>query len=468
MSFFARLEARCRATGSLLCVGLDPHVAELPEATPEAARAFCLRLVEATRPYAAAYKPNAAFFEALGPAGVAVLREVIAAIPDEVPVILDAKRGDIASTAEAYATACFDVLGADAVTLHGYLGAESVAPFTKDPERGVFVLARTSNPGAGELQDLHVTAADGSSARLFEVVAERAVGWSAHDNVGLVVGATRPDELAAVRARVPSAWILAPGVGAQGGDLEATLKAGRRADGLGILVNASRGISRAADPAKAAAELVAQMRAVPLAAPTKALDPLAAGLLRAGCVKFGSFTLKSGLTSPIYLDLRRLVGDPGLMGLVARAYGGLLRGLTYDVIAALPYAALPIGTAVSLHTGDPLVYPRREVKAYGTKAAVEGVFQAGQVAVVLDDLATTGDSKIEGIEKLRDVGLSVTDVVVLIDRESGAKETMASVGVRMHAVFTMTELLDAWEAGGAITPAQAAEARAFVAATRPA
>jgi uridine monophosphate synthetase len=467
MSFFARLEARCRATGSLLCVGLDPHVADLAEPTAESARAFCLRLIRATLPHAAAFKPNAAFFEALGPEGVGVLREVIAAIPDEVPVILDAKRGDIASTAEAYAVACFDVLGADAVTLHGYLGAESVTPFTKNPERGVFVLARTSNPGAGEIQDLLVTGADGTTARLFEVVAERACGWSEHDNVGLVVGATRPDDVAAVRARVPSAWILAPGVGAQGGDLAATVRAGRRADGLGILVNASRGLSRSADPGSAAAELVAQMRAVPPSEPARALDPLASGLLRAGCVKFGSFTLKSGLTSPIYLDLRRLVGDPALLGLVARAYGRLLRGLTYDVVAALPYAALPIGTAVSLHTGDPLVYPRREVKAYGTKAAVEGVFQPGQVAVVLDDLATTGDSKVEGIDKLREVGLSVTDVVVLIDRESGAREAMAAIGVRMHAVFTMTELLDAWEAGGAVPAAQADEARAFVAATRP-
>ena len=250
-SFFSRLETRARAINSLLCVGLDPHPADLAAPTAAAARDFCLRLIEATADVAAAFKPNAAFFEQFGAEGMAALRDVIAAVPDEVPVLLDAKRGDIASTAEAYARAAFETLGADAITLSPYLGHDSLEPFLADPARGVFLLCKTSNPGAGDLQDLPL--ADRIPAqRLFERVAELARGWNVNDNLGLVVGATHPEALAAVRKVAPELWILAPGVGAQGGDLEAALSAGLRADGLGLLVPVSRQISRAADPRQAA------------------------------------------------------------------------------------------------------------------------------------------------------------------------------------------------------------------------
>ena len=257
-SFFSRLETRARAINSLLCVGLDPHPADLAAPTAAAARDFCLRLIAATADVAAAFKPNAAFFEQFGAEGMAALRDVIAAVPDEVPVLLDAKRGDIASTAEAYARAAFETLGADAITLSPYLGHDSLEPFLADPARGVFLLCKTSNPGAGDLQDLPL--ADRIPAqRLFERVAELATGWNTGDNLGLVVGATHPEALAAVRKVAPDLWILAPGVGAQGGDLEAALSAGLRADGLGLLVPVSRQISRAADPRQAARELVEQM-----------------------------------------------------------------------------------------------------------------------------------------------------------------------------------------------------------------
>lgn len=468
MSFADRLDARCRAVDSLLCVGLDPHASDLPAATADAARAFCLRLIQATAPYAAAFKPNAAFFEALGAEGAQALKDVIDAVPDGIPVILDAKRGDIGSTSAAYATAAFDALGADAITVSPYLGGDGVLPFLARSDRGAFILCRTSNEGGADLQDLTVRDDAGAARRVYEVVADLANTWNQHGNVGLVVGATRPDELAAVRARCPGLWILAPGVGAQGGSLQDAVSAGLRTDGLGLLVNVSRAISRAADPAAAAKDYVEQLRAARVARrPLPPVDRVADGLLRAGCVRFGTFTLKSGLTSPIYLDLRRLVGDAELLGEVAVAYGRVLKGLTYDVLAPLPYAALPIGTAVQLHLRQPMVYPRREAKAYGTKATVEGLFEPGQTALVLDDLATTGDSKVEGIEKLQSVGLKVTDVVVLIDRESGATEAMAAVGVNMHAVYKISDLLARWEAEGAVSASQAADVRAFLASTRP-
>ncbi len=140
----------------------------------------------------------------------------------------------------------------------------------------------------------------------------------------------------------------------------------------------------------------------------------------------------------------------------------MLNDLDYDRLAALPYAALPIGTAVALHTGDPLIYPRKETKAYGTRAAIEGIYRAGEHAVMLDDLATTGGSKLEAAAKLRAAELTVSDVVVLIDRQSGAREELAAHGLRLHAVFTLRELLAFWEAEGLVSPERAAQVRAFL------
>jgi uridine monophosphate synthetase len=269
-TFFSFLEKRVDDCSSLLCIGLDPHVSELQHPTAASALDFCLKLIKATSRYAAAFKPNAAFFEVFGAEGWTALKQVIEAVQDEsdrmgsmIPVILDAKRGDIASTAEAYAQSAFKKLGAHAITLNPYLGKDSIDPFLIYPERGVFLLCKTSNPGASDLQDLSLTPSPSPTGRgarvravyLYEHVAQLAQQWNTKNNIGLVVGATQPEALARVRAAAPDLWFLAPGVGAQGGDLETALKAGLRKDGKGMLINVSRGISRAADPAIAAAEL---------------------------------------------------------------------------------------------------------------------------------------------------------------------------------------------------------------------
>ena len=193
---------------------------------------------------------------------------------------------------------------------------------------------------------------------------------------------------------------------------------------------------------------------------------LADALLAAGCVRFGQFTLKSGLQSPIYLDLRQLISTPALLAQVADAYVALLRDLKFDRLAALPYAALPIGTAISLKGGWPMIYPRKEVKGYGTGAEIEGAYAAGEQVVVIDDLATTGGSKFEAIDKLKAAGLNVRDVIVLIDRQSGAREALVEAGYALHAVLTLSQMLDHWEQTGRVPAAQIAATRAFLASSK--
>jgi orotidine-5'-phosphate decarboxylase len=256
-AYLERLADRSRAAGTVLCLGIDPDIANLPPGFSRdlaGLERFARLLVEVAGPYAAAVKPNLAFFEAWGSPGIAALERIRAAVPDGIPVIADAKRGDIGSTAARQAVALFDALGADAVTVNPYLGAEAVAPLLERLDRFAYLLCRTSNPGAGELQDLEV-AADGAAPAepLYARVARRAVDWGPGGTVGLVVGATAPAELASIRAIAPGLAFLVPGVGAQGGQVGPVLRdgpatigpAGPRPGG-GLLVNVSRGIARAA------------------------------------------------------------------------------------------------------------------------------------------------------------------------------------------------------------------------------
>jgi len=192
------------------------------------------------------------------------------------------------------------------------------------------------------------------------------------------------------------------------------------------------------------------------------IAPLADGLLEVACIKFGEFTLKSGLKSPIYIDLRRIITYPKLLKQVGAAYLPLLKELKFDRIAGLPYAAIPIATAISLAGNYPMIYPRKEVKAYGTKAEIEGEYHPGETVVVIDDLATTGGSKFEAIEKLTGAGLVVKDVVVLVDRQSGAKESLAEAGYSMHAVLTISEMLDHWEKTGMVSDDRINATRTFL------
>jgi orotidine-5'-phosphate decarboxylase len=273
--YLAKLAARTAATGTVLCVGLDPDPSSLPAGYSPDVRgieAFCRLILDATVPSATAIKANLAFFEAFGPDGIAALERLRRIVPADVPFIADAKRADIGTTAARQAVALFDRLDADAITVSPYLGSEAIAPLLERSDRFAYVLCRTSNPGAGELQDLLLSDADGTPAEpLYARVARRAGGWGPGGTVGLVVGATAPDEMARIRAAAPGLAFLVPGIGAQGGELEPALRHGPATEppagpggGGGLLVNVSRGIAGAAaaspetgvrdDPGEALAE----------------------------------------------------------------------------------------------------------------------------------------------------------------------------------------------------------------------
>ena len=261
MTFKAKLQASEDATGSLLCLGLDPEPDLLPpsiERSPRGIVEFVQTVVEVVGDAVSSYKLNLAFYERWGREGSWLLDRALAALPKDRPVILDAKRGDVGSTAQAYAHGIFVAWGADAVTVHPYLGYDSVAPFLAHKDKEVFIVCRTSNPGASEFQHLR---SDGEA--LYRHIARAAVRWDHHDNVALVVGATAPAELRDVRQIAGDRLLLVPGIGAQGGDLTAAVRAALRADGRGAIFPVSRGIlfaSAGADYAEAAGAAARQYR----------------------------------------------------------------------------------------------------------------------------------------------------------------------------------------------------------------
>ena len=472
MGFSQKLNQAVERNNSLLCIGLDPNLGIIPEhyrtgTNLGSVLAWNQALIEQTHDLVCAYKPNIAFYEALGAPGMEALRTTLSLIPSDIPVILDAKRGDIGSTAVAYAHACFDELGADAVTLNPYLGRESISPFTAYQDKGLFVLCHTSNPGADEFQKLEIQdwhSLDREPNRpLYIHVARTVTRWA--PNIGLVVGATYPQALRDVREVASDAWILVPGIGSQGGDLEATLQAGLRQDGKGLVINVSRGVSLAENHRTAALALrdrINQLRAttqathaasVPL--PTAAAadaDARRSRLLRsladAQVIQFGDLRLVSGIDTPFYIDLSMLAGEPTLLAQVADAYADLLEPLSCDRIAGIPYAGLIVSTALSLLTKTPLLFQRKEGKAFGLGKSIEGAWAAGERVVLVEDFVAAGANIVRSAQQLRQHGLVVEEAIALVDYEQGGGAQVAKAGLRLHTLFTLSEVIDVLSASG--------------------
>ena len=255
MRFTDKLLNISRKNNTLLCIGLDPD----PELMPGVdVLEFNKAIIEATNDLVCAYKPNLAFYEALGSEGLAILEKTVRYVPGDIPVIADAKRGDIGNTARAYARALFSIFGFDAATVNPYLGFDSIEPFINNQDKGVFILCRTSNPGATDFQNLCI-----NGLPLYEVVAQKASEWNIHGNIGLVVGATYPEELKRVRSICPEMPLLIPGIGAQGGDLASAVRYGADARGRKAIISVSRQIlyaSQQEDFAQAARNAAREIR----------------------------------------------------------------------------------------------------------------------------------------------------------------------------------------------------------------
>ncbi len=440
MNFFDKLCKAIERNQSLLCVGLDPVAKNLPEGSDTFTRLvnWGAKIIGATQDLVCCYKPNIAFFEQFGPEGLRALVDIIKLIPEEIPVLLDAKRGDIGSSADAYARGVYDHFQADAVTLSPYLGQDSIKPFLENQEKAAFILCQTSNPSAKDIQ-LH------GEPPLFEFIAQRAQTWGSKDQVGLVVGATKPEALEIVRKTCPDNWILAPGVGAQGGNLAQALGAGLRSDGLGMIIPVSRSVINAPDPHQAAFDLRDSINAfrqnvTPQIASNKQ-EALILKLFQYQCVKFGDFTLASGKSSPIYIDLRRVVSFPDLFNQAAAAYLALIKDLEFDLIAGVPYAALPLSAVIAWKMDWPLIYPRKEVKAHGTGRKIEGAYQPGQRVVLLEDVITSGGSILAAVNTLRAEELLVSDAVVLVDRKQGGVDVLLQQSIRVHPVLDIFAIM---------------------------
>ncbi len=262
-TYLEKFDRACETNRSLVCVGLDPEPSRLPM---DDVLDFNRAIIEATADLAAAYKPNLSFYEALGIPGLQALEGTIQAIREAAPsalIIGDAKRGDIGPSGQAYARAMFQVWGFDSVTINAWGGADTVEPFIEDPDRGIFIWCRGSNPGSATLQDLELKTSGGGGVPVYEHLARTSLEWNGKGNVGLVVGATAPEQLDSVRGICPDAPLLIPGVGSQGGDLQNAVRYGANADGRRAVINSSRGIiyaSTGADFAQAARQATAALR----------------------------------------------------------------------------------------------------------------------------------------------------------------------------------------------------------------
>jgi len=260
VNFIDKLAGAVKKNKSLLCIGLDPDPRLMPEGL--GISEFNRAIIDATSDLVCAYKPNFAFYEAQGIAGMEALKETASHVPNDIPVIGDAKRGDIGNTAKAYARAIFEQFNFDATTVSPYLGFDSIEPFIQYQDRGIFILCRTSNASAVDFQSLTVKT-ENRSQLLFEIVAQKASGWNTSGNIGLVVGATYPEELKTIRQHYPAMPLLIPGIGAQGGDLPTVISLGVDAKKERTIINSSRQIiyaSKGRDFAEAARNAAAELR----------------------------------------------------------------------------------------------------------------------------------------------------------------------------------------------------------------
>lgn len=468
MSFFEKLTGAITRHQSLLIVGLDPNPEMMPQRShyEQNTQAVIANLwdwlqfmIAETSNLVCAYKPTLGFYEIFGSEGWQLLSQVLTIIPEDVPIILDAKHSDI-NTSSAFARAIFDRWNVDAITLSPYAGQDHAAPFLLYPDKGVFILCHTSNPGAIALQEYPTP-----DAPLYLHIIEEAKTWGTPEQIFLEVGTAKAEVLGKVRAIAPERIILTRSIWSEKDNLNSLLRAGLDRQGGGLLIpvpqdllnqeNLKSNVDQLRQEIETTRQQVRQVDyTCQLWTPDVCLltqhphQDLILQLFDIGCLLFGKYVQASGAVFSYYIDLRRIISSPQIFHQVLHAYAEILKTLNFNRLAGIPYGSLPTATGLSLLLHRPMIYPRKEVKAHGTRRVVEGQFHPGETVVVVDDILITGKSAIEGAEKLKSVGLKVEDIVVFIDHEEGVKERLKNRGYCAHSVLTISEITDTlYEAG---------------------
>ncbi|MGK7925782.1 MAG: bifunctional orotidine-5'-phosphate decarboxylase/orotate phosphoribosyltransferase [Spirulina sp.] len=470
MNFSSKLSNAIAKNNSILVLGLDPNPEMLPDryGIPEnksqflaAFRDWLTRLIQQTQNYICAYKLSFGFYKSLGAAGLELLETILAQIPDHLPIILDANHGDL-NTTTIFARTVFEEWQVDAITLNPYAGQDQAAPFLLYPDRAVFILCRTSNPSALPIQEFPNP---NSNSPLYLQVVQEAKTWATPEQLCLEVGTTSPDVLADVRSLAPERTIWVRSIWEKEENLENLVKAGLNESGEGLLLPVPQDWLGREDIVTPLESLNRQVEAICQEARASEticevwmpdvcfLDKhphqdLILQLFDIGCILFGDYVQASGTTFSYYIDLRTIISRPQVFHQVLNAYEEILKTLTFDRIAGIPYGSLPTATGLSLRLHHPMIFPRKEVKAHGTRKAIEGKFRKGEKVVVVDDILISGKSAIEGANKLQSAGLVVEDIVVLIDHEGGVKDRLRERGYNAHSVLGISEITQTlYEAG---------------------
>jgi uridine monophosphate synthetase len=474
MNFFEKLNNASYRNESLLIVALDPN----PEMLPSEYKVMDNRhhlieqlwqwlswIIEETSDLVCAYKPTLGFYEALGIKGLELLFRILKAIPPEIPVILDAKHGDL-NTSTLFARTIFEQWGVDAVTLNPYVGQDHAASFLVYPDRGTFILCRTSNPGAVNLQN-YPTA---DNPFYLQVVRE-VQNWGTPEQLFLEVGTTSGEVLSKIRAIAPERYLLLRSIWAKNGNLEEILAAGLNKNRDGLLIPVPQDYLTTNNTRKNILSLRNEVNQVKnrLGNENSSCEvwtsnvcllnqhphqDLILQLYDIGCLLFGEYVQASGATFSYYIDLRKIISNPQVFQQVLQAYVAILKNLEFDRIAGIPYGSLPTATGLSLLLNRPLIYPRKEVKAHGTRRVIEGNFEAGETIVVVDDVLISGKSAIEGAQKIQSADLVVKDIVVFIDHEGGVKDKLQARGYQAYAVVTISEITETLYSAGRINDEQ--------------
>lgn len=470
MNFFDKLSKAIAQNQSLLFVGLDPNPEMMPAryVSDDIIRGlwdWLQFIIAETADQACVYKPTLGFYQALGVSGLELLQKTLAAIPAHIPVILDAKHSDL-NTSTIFARTVFTEWNVDAITLTAYAGQDNVAPFLVYPGKAVFVLCCTSNLAAEALQQYPT-----AETPFYLQVVKESKNWGTPEQLGLEVGTTKPDILARIRADAPERIIMARSIWAEGGNLNQILAAGLNNNGDGLLIPVPQDMLSSTELSQELRSLNAQINQIKteiiqdgsscsLWLPDVCFlnqhpqQDLILQLYDIGCIIFGNFVQASGATFPYYVDLRKIISNPQVFNQVLSAYEEILLNLKFDRIAGIPYGSLPTATGLSLRLQCPMIFPRKEVKAHGTRRLIEGDFHPGETVAVVDDILISGKSVMEGAGKLKSAGLNVEDIVVFIDHEEGVKDRLRENGYRAHAVLTLSEITQTLYQAGRINDEQ--------------